>query len=54
MKIIPYGKQFINNDDVKAVSRALKNKIPRPFIFGPVQFYNLNKTEEQVAFDPEA
>lgn len=27
MKIIPYGKQFINNDDVKAVSRALKNKI---------------------------
>jgi len=34
--------------------RALKNKIPRPFIFGPVEFDNLNKTEEQVSFDPEA
>jgi len=33
--------------------RALKKKIPRPFIFGPVDFDNLNKTEEQMPFDAE-
>jgi hypothetical protein len=26
--------------------RALKKKVPRPFIFGPVDFENLNKTDE--------
>ena len=26
--------------------RALKKKIPRPFVFGPVEFDNLDKTEE--------
>lgn len=33
--------------------RALKKKIPRPFVFGPVEFDNLNKTEEQLPFEPE-
>jgi hypothetical protein len=33
--------------------RALKKKIPRPFVFGPVEFDNLNKTEDQQAFEPE-
>lgn len=34
--------------------RALKKKIPRPFVFGPVEFDNLNKTEDQMPFDPES
>ena len=33
--------------------RALKVKIPRPFIFGPVEFEGLNLTEEESPFDPE-
>ena len=27
MKIIPYGKQFIDSKDIRAVSKALKDKI---------------------------
>jgi len=27
--------------------RALKKKIPRPFVFGPVEFDNLNKTDSK-------
>ena len=34
--------------------RGLKAKIPRPFIFGPVEFEGLNLTEEEAAFDAEA
>lgn len=29
-------------------------KIPRPFIFGPVEFEGLNLTEEEAPFDYEA
>ena len=28
-------------------------KIPRPFIFGPVEFEGLNLSEEEAPFDPE-
>lgn len=34
--------------------KALKAKIPRPFIFGPVEFEGLNLTEEEAPFEPEA
>ena len=34
--------------------RALKAKIPRPFIFGPVEFEGLNLTDEEAPFDAEA
>ena len=33
--------------------RALAAKIQRPFIFGPVEFDNLNLSDEQLPFDPE-
>ena len=34
--------------------KALKQKITRPFIFGPVEFDGLNLTEEEAPFEPEA
>jgi len=34
--------------------RALKAKIARPFIFGPVEFEGLDLTEEEAPFEPEA
>lgn len=34
--------------------KALKAKIPRPFIFGPVEFEGLNLSEEEAPFEPEA
>lgn len=34
--------------------RALKQKIARPFIFGPIEFDGLNLAEEEVPFDAES
>ena len=33
--------------------RALQARVPRPFIFGPVEFEGLDLTEEQQPFEPE-
>jgi hypothetical protein len=32
---------------------ALMSKTPRPFIFGPVEFSDLDKAEDQKPFNPE-
>lgn len=34
--------------------RALQARVPRPFVFGPVEFEGLDLTEEQQAFEPES
>ena len=34
--------------------RALKARIPRPFIFGPVEFEGLDLAEDVAPFNPEA
>lgn len=34
--------------------RALQARVPRPFIFGPVEFEGLDLSDEQQAFEPEA
>ena len=33
--------------------RALQARVPRPFIFGPVEFEGLDLTDENQAFEPE-
>lgn len=34
--------------------RALRARVPRPFIFGPVEFEGLDLADDQQAFEPEA
>lgn len=34
--------------------RALQSRVPRPFVFGPVEFEGLDLAEADVAFEPEA
>jgi len=33
--------------------QAVKEKIGRPFVFGPIEFNNLHLTEEQEPFRPD-
>lgn len=40
-------------DDQASFTRALTNKLSRPFIVGPIQFEGLNLSEEQSTFDYE-
>ena len=35
-------------------ANALKSKVPRPMIFGPIEFDGLNLTESEAPFDAEA
>jgi len=37
----------------KEFGEALKQKIPRPFIFGPIEFSGLNRSELEDPFDHE-
>jgi hypothetical protein len=45
-------KEHIQKEEVydlfvpASFERALKAKIPRPFVFGPIEFDNLNLTDE--------
>ena len=52
-------KEYVQKEEVydlfvpASFERALKAKIARPFIFGPIEFDNLNMTDDVAPFDYE-
>ena len=38
----------------ESFQRALAARVPRPFVFGPVEFEGLDLSEAEVAFEPES
>lgn len=50
----PSEEQAVDPSGPDGFAKALKARIPRPFIFGPVEFEGLNLSEADAPFDFEA